>query len=59
MARELRESGYSVRAALRALFATQSFWAPEHRAALVKSPVDVVVGTLRQFSVEVPRTTPR
>ena len=53
VARELRESGYSVRAALRALLSTQSFWAPEHRAALVKSPVDVVVGTLRQFSVEV------
>jgi uncharacterized protein (DUF1800 family) len=47
----LRESRYDVRPALRALLLTPAFWAPQNRAALVKSPVDLVVGTLRQFDI--------
>lgn len=45
----LRDSRYDVRAALRALLTSDAFYAREHRATLVKSPVDLVVGTLRQF----------
>lgn len=45
----LRNSRYDIRAALRALFTSEAFYAPRHRATLVKSPVDLVVGTLRQF----------
>ena len=44
-----RDSGYDIRTALRALLVSNAFFAPQHRAALVKSPVDLVVGTLRQF----------
>ena len=44
-----RDSRYDIRAALRALLLSDAFYAPRHRAALVKSPVDLVVGTLRQF----------
>jgi uncharacterized protein (DUF1800 family) len=44
-----RDSRYDIRAALRALLTSDAFYAPQHRAALVKSPVDLVVGTLRQF----------
>lgn len=44
-----RDSRYDIRAALRALFTSDAFYAPQHRASLVKSPVDLVVGTLRQF----------
>jgi uncharacterized protein (DUF1800 family) len=51
VAAALRESGYDLRAALRALLLTPAFWAPENRATLVKSPVDLVVGTLRQFDI--------
>ena len=49
----LRASGYDIRVALRALFATNAFWAPANRGALVKSPVDLVVGTMRQFEFEI------
>jgi uncharacterized protein (DUF1800 family) len=50
VARAFRESGYDIRAALSALLASDAFYAPQNRAALVKSPVDLVVGTLRQFN---------
>jgi uncharacterized protein (DUF1800 family) len=46
----LRESGYEIRPALRALLTSDAFYAPGNRAVLIKSPVDLVVGTLRQFS---------
>jgi uncharacterized protein (DUF1800 family) len=48
-----RSSGYDVRAAMRALLLTPAFWAPENRAALIKSPTDLVVGTLRQLGIAV------
>ena len=51
VAAALRESRYDVRAAMRALLLTPAFWAPQNRAALIKSPVDLVVGTLRQFDI--------
>jgi uncharacterized protein (DUF1800 family) len=51
-ARLFRESGYSIRAALRELLMSDAFWAGANRGSLVKSPVDLVVGTLRQFDVE-------
>jgi uncharacterized protein (DUF1800 family) len=46
-----RGSGYEVKPLVRALLASDAFWAAENRAALIKSPVDVVVGTLRTFDV--------
>jgi len=58
VARQLRESGYSIRAALRELLSTESFWALENRAALIKSPAELVVGTLRQFRIEVRDAVP-
>ncbi len=51
VARTFRETGYSIRAALRELFLTEAFWAQSNRGALVKSPADLVVGTLRQFRI--------
>ncbi len=58
VARQFRESGYSIRAALREMLSTESFWAPENRAALVKSPAELVAGTLRQFRIEVRDAAP-
>jgi uncharacterized protein (DUF1800 family) len=49
IARRFRDSGYDIQAALRAILVSDAFYAAENRAALVKSPVDLVVGTLRQF----------
>jgi uncharacterized protein (DUF1800 family) len=57
-ARQFRETGYSIRAALRELLLSESFWDAENRAALIKAPVDVVIGALRQFRVEVRDPTP-
>ena len=58
IASALRGSGYDIRAALRVLFNSDAFYAPVHRGVLVKSPVDLVVGTLRQFEFEVPDGLP-
>ena len=58
IASALRDSGYDIRAALRVLFTSDAFYAPAHRGVLVKSPVDLVVGTLRQFEFEVPDGLP-
>ncbi len=44
-----RDNRYDIRAVLRALLTSDAFYAPQYRATLVKSPVDLVVGTLRQF----------
>jgi uncharacterized protein (DUF1800 family) len=53
VAAAFRASGYDVRATLRALLLTPAFWAPQNRGALIKSPTDLVVGTMRQFRIEV------
>ena len=50
IARIFRDSRYDIRAALGALLVSDAFYAPKNRAALIKSPVELVVGTLRQFS---------
>ena len=52
LAQVFRGGGYEVRPLLRAMFLSDAFWAQDHRAALVKSPVDVVVGTLRTFAIQ-------
>lgn len=49
----LRASGYDIRRALRELLVADAFYAPGNRGNLVKSPVDLVVGTLRQFRMQV------
>jgi hypothetical protein len=36
---------------LRAALLTDAFWSPANRGTLVKSPVDLVVGTLRMFEI--------
>lgn len=52
LARILREARYEMKPLLRALFSSEAFYAPAHRARLIKSPVDLLVGTLRQFGIE-------
>jgi uncharacterized protein (DUF1800 family) len=50
IARRFRDSRYDIKVALHALLVSDAFYAPEHRATLIKSPVELVVGTLRQFA---------
>ncbi|MBB6097094.1 uncharacterized protein (DUF1800 family) [Deinobacterium chartae] len=47
LAAEFTRSGGELRATLRALLSSQAFYAPEHRRALVRAPIDTLVGTLR------------
>src|SRR3954468_3342643 len=53
-----RQSGYQTKLAVRELLLCPAFWAPENRGSLVKSPVELVVGTLREFGVRVPQPMP-
>ena len=52
----LRRSGYSITAALRHLLTSDGFYDLRHRGMLVKSPVDMLVGTIRLFGL-VPEST--
>lgn len=51
IAAAFRASDYDIRTALRELFLSEAFWASGNRGALVKSPVEYVVGALRQFDL--------
>lgn len=58
IARHFRASGYDIGAALGDLLRSDAFWAERNRGSLIKSPVDLVVGTLRQFDVSYTDATP-
>ncbi len=58
IARMFRDNRYNIKVALRALLLADAFYAPQNRAALIKSPVDLIVGTLRQFRFETGEVTP-
>ncbi|HEX8013490.1 MAG TPA: DUF1800 domain-containing protein [Casimicrobiaceae bacterium] len=51
IAARFRDSRYDIKVALLALLTSDAFYAPENRGALVKSQVDLVVGTMRQFGM--------
>ena len=51
IAQIFRGQDYDVKSALRALLLSDAFWAPDNRGTLVKSPVELVVGTVRQLEV--------
>ncbi len=46
-----RGSRYEIKPLLRAALTSDAFWSAENRASLVKSPVDLVVGTMRTFDI--------
>src|SRR5476649_2529554 len=58
IARMFRDNRYNIKVALRALLTSDAFYAPQNRAVLIKSPVELVVGTLRQFRFETGEVTP-
>lgn len=53
-----RDSRYDIRPTLHALLTSEAFYAQQNRAALIKSPVELVVGTLRQFGFTTGALTP-
>lgn len=52
LARLFRAEGYQIKPLLFALFTSDAFYAAENRAVLVKSPVELLVGTLKQFNID-------
>ena len=52
IATRFRESGYNIKQVLRDLLTSPAFYAPENRGVLVKSPVELTVGTLQLFQVQ-------
>ena len=53
-----RDSGYDTRKLIEAIFASAAFWAPDNRGTLVKSPVELLVGTVRTFEIPISDTAP-
>jgi uncharacterized protein (DUF1800 family) len=51
LAKIFRESGYEIRPLMRALFLTPEFRRPANRGVLIKSPVELVVGTVRVLKI--------
>ncbi|MDJ0825779.1 MAG: DUF1800 domain-containing protein [Rhodobacter sp.] len=49
-----RGANWELRPLLRALFLSDAFWAPEVRGRLVKSPVELLVGSIRSLGLTVP-----
>ena len=46
-----RDARYEIKPLMRALLLSDTFWAPENRATLIKSPVELVAGTLRTLDI--------
>ncbi len=51
IAARFRDSRYDIKVALDALLTSDAFYAAGNRGVLIKSPVDLVVGTMRQFGM--------
>ena len=53
IAQKFHLSDYEIKVAVRELLLSPAFWAPGNRGALIKSPVDLVVGTMRALDFQV------
>ena len=51
-AETFRANNYEVKPLMRALLTSDAFWSSANRGTLVKSPVDLVAGTLRTFGIK-------
>ena len=58
LAAGFRESGYNIAKLMRNLLSSDAFYAPENRAALIKSPVEFVLGTMKRFEIETANLRP-
>ncbi len=47
LAAHFRQTGYDIKSLYLKLLQSEAFWAPDNRNAIVKSPVDLVIGTIR------------
>lgn len=54
-AKQFRASNYDIKALLRIVLTSNEFWSERYRGTLVKSPVDLLIGTIR--TIPYPRET--
>ncbi len=52
LAEIFRASGYELKPLYREMLLSNAFWSPLNRGALIKSPIDVVVGTARLLQLD-------
>ncbi len=52
MASDFKSSGYNIAKLMRMMLISDAFYAMNNRAALIKSPVEFVVGTLKTFGIQ-------
>jgi uncharacterized protein (DUF1800 family) len=52
LAAVFRSAHYDIKPLLRALFLSDAFYAMGNRGVLIKSPVELLVGTARQFAID-------
>jgi uncharacterized protein (DUF1800 family) len=57
MAEALQANNYEVKSALELLFKSEHFFDVVNQACYIKSPYDIIVGTLREFNVNFPAYT--
>ncbi|MBX9945138.1 MAG: DUF1800 domain-containing protein, partial [Reyranella sp.] len=57
LAASFRAGGYEIRPLLRALLTSQAFRDPANRGGLIKSPVELIVGTVHLLGLPVPEKT--
>ena len=53
-----RDSGYNIAKFMRVMLASDAFYEPQNRAALIKSPIEFVVGTMKTFEIDAPNLRP-
>lgn len=53
LAAEIRQEDYKLRPALKTLFKSQGFYDADVRGSLIKSPVELLIGTARQLQVPI------
>lgn len=53
----LRTNNYEIKPVLDALFKSEHFFDVQNQACFIKTPVDIIVGTLREFAVPYPAYT--
>ncbi len=53
LAGEIRKNGYELKPTMKTLFKSRSFYHDDARGSLVKSPVELLVGSARQLGVEI------
>ena len=58
IAQRFRSGGYDIATVVKELLLTDAFWVEANRGSLVKSPIDLVVGTVRQFDFSYTDATP-